>query len=453
MANLRGAALLCVALVACGSSDDEESTPSPSSIDEPATTVAASSTPATEPGTAAAAPADPRAVLDEILGWMADPATVDPTRFSDEFLALVPAAEIVEGLESLGVGTWEASAVEGDEHGLIARLTGPGETQLVELALDDAGDIAGLQFQPAELSDPPTTLSGLTDRLAASAETTGVLIAEVAADGTCEPVAALAPDDPISLGSTFKLYVLGAVTTAIADGTVSWDQAVPIRDELDSLPSGTTQDEPPGTSLPVRELALRMIAMSDNTATDHLIDLVGRDAVEAALGDLGHDDPAVTMPFPTTRELFIVKADLDLLGRYEAADEAGRRDLLEGEVAAAPLPGIDAMWTEPPRRRHRRVVRLTRRHLPGPRRAVRPCRHPRPRADRARSCRPIPAPGSTRRSSPACCSRAAPSRASCSPPGWRPARTVRGSSSPAARPIPRRSSTRRSSNCSPSGSR
>ena len=57
----------------------------------------------------------------------------------------------------------------------------------------------------------------------------------------------------------------------------------PIRDELDSLPSGTTQDEPPGTGLPVRELALRMIAMSDNTATDHLIDLVGRDA--AYLGD------------------------------------------------------------------------------------------------------------------------------------------------------------------------
>ena len=44
-----------------------------------------------------------------------------------------------------------------------------------------------------------------------------------------------------------------------------------------------------------------MIAISDNTATDHLIDLVGRDRVEAALTVFGHSDPAMTVPFLTTR--------------------------------------------------------------------------------------------------------------------------------------------------------
>jgi hypothetical protein len=99
-------------------------------------------------------------------------------------------------------------------------------------------------------------------------------------------------------------------------------------------------------SLPVRELAQRMIEISDNTATDHLIDLVGRDAVEAAVTDLGHNDPAITLPFLTTREAFIIKGDADLLARYAAADTAERRELLETEVAGAPLPELD-LWVEP----------------------------------------------------------------------------------------------------------
>lgn len=45
-------------------------------------------------------------------------------------------------------------------------------------------------------------------------------------------------------------------------------------------PTGRLQDEPTGTSVTVAEAADLMIAISDNTATDLLIDLVGRDAVE-----------------------------------------------------------------------------------------------------------------------------------------------------------------------------
>ena len=66
-----------------------------------------------------------------------------------------------------------------------------------------------------------------------------------------------------------------------------------------------------------------MISVSDNTATDMLINLVGRSAVEAALTATGMASPALDRPFLTTREIFILKLDQwpALAKRYIAADE------------------------------------------------------------------------------------------------------------------------------------
>ena len=169
----------------------------------------------------------------------------------------------------------------------------------------------------------------------------------MAPDGSCSPVVERASTELLPIGSAFKLYVLGAVVTMIEDGELGWDDPVEIRDELDSLPSGETQDDPAGSTLSVRELATRMISISDNTATDHLVDLVGRDRVEEALVTLGHSDPAATTPMLTTREMFVIKTDPDLLARYQAADAAARRALLDGEVAAAPLPAVTDLPTGP----------------------------------------------------------------------------------------------------------
>ena len=171
--------------------------------------------------------------------------------------------------------------------------------------------------------------------------------AEIADGGACQVVDEQRPDGVLPIASTFKLYVLGALADAVAAGTVAWDEPVPIRDELDSPGRGVTQDEPAGSTVTVQELAQRMISVSDNTATDHLVDLLGRDAIEAALAGYGHHDPAVTVPLLTTREMSVLKTDADLLARYEAADEAGRRSLLAGEVADAPTPSMEDQWPEP----------------------------------------------------------------------------------------------------------
>jgi hypothetical protein len=151
------------------------------------------------------------------------------------------------------------------------------------------------------------------------------------------------------------LYVLGAVVDAIDAGSITWDQSVEIVDRYRSLPSGVVQSDAAGSTRTVRELAELMISISDNTATDHLIGLVGRDAVEQAQRGYGHTAPELNEPFLSTRELFILKLDgmtePGVLGppgqAYLAADTAGRRAILE-ELSDVSVDTLNvAGWTRP----------------------------------------------------------------------------------------------------------
>lgn len=157
--------------------------------------------------------------------------------------------------------------------------------------------------------------------------------------GDCKVLANRDDESLLPLASVFKLYVLGALVNAADNGEIGWDDPVQIRDELDSL-GGATSTEEPGTELSVRELATRMISDSDNTATDHLMDLVGREAVERIQSAMGHSQPSVNMPLLTARELTILKfsGDDDLAERYVAAGAEERRLILSDDVANRPFP-------------------------------------------------------------------------------------------------------------------
>jgi Beta-lactamase enzyme family len=97
----------------------------------------------------------------------------------------------------------------------------------------------------------------------------------------------------------------------------------------------------------VLDTAAAMMSLSDNTATDMLINLVGRSAVEASLTTAGMASPALDRPFLTTREIFILKLDQwpTLANRYLAAGEPGRRALLASTVDREPLPPVAAAGT------------------------------------------------------------------------------------------------------------
>ena len=264
----------------------------------------------------------------------------------EDFTALLP--QITAGLAG-----WEVIDTEtrGSTNLVVLIAPAGGEPVLrVLMNVDSEQRIDGLFLQPGEpptLDDPPESYDEAFERLAALG-TTGALVAEIT-DDTCRPIAETSAETALPLGSMFKLYVLGAVADAVASGEIDWNDPVTLDEAYYSLPSGVTQNEEPGSQRTVQILAQRMIEISDNTATDHLIALVGREAVEAIQAEMGTADPSLNVPFLTTRELFKLKlGDLDLLTEYIAADPAGRAEVLAGLVDD-PLPELSAAtgWSEP----------------------------------------------------------------------------------------------------------
>ncbi|KPF65177.1 serine hydrolase [Porphyrobacter sp. AAP60] len=144
------------------------------------------------------------------------------------------------------------------------------------------------------------------------------------------PAISIGADTPLALGSTFKLYVLAALAEDVKAGRRKWTDVVPLEEK--SYPSGQLQNWPKGSPVTLHTLASLMISISDNTATDQLIDVLGRDRVLKLMQDSGHSDPDSNDPFLTTRELFILKAsDGEMIGGWRTLDKVAK----EVEIASA----------------------------------------------------------------------------------------------------------------------
>lgn len=139
---------------------------------------------------------------------------------------------------------------------------------------------------------------------------------------------------PLAIGSAFKLFVLAELVRQVKSGERRWSDVVPLG--APSLPSGQLQDWPKGSPLTLHSLAALMISRSDNSAADTLLEVVGRDKVEALLPALGVRAPERNRPFLSTREAFALKlGDPARLARWKTADEAGRRTLLPSLAGTA----------------------------------------------------------------------------------------------------------------------
>ena len=280
------------------------------------------------------------------LTWvLTDGATADDQelarRFSSDFLAAVPVGEVRTVLSQVGRATaGEVRRSEPTTLEVIVESAG-GTSVLARITVDAAAPnrITGLIFQPAASADPPTTWAEVDTALAGLAARASLLAAEVTGDGSLVAIHEREPDAAGPIGSIFKLYVLGALSEAVTDGSIAWDERLVIKPTDASLPSGRLQDEV-GSAVTVREAAQLMISISDNTATDLLIGRLGRRAVEDVLEPmgLGPASRAATVPFLRTRELFILKwgQPRAAIAAYAGADERERRRLLEALPSRLP---------------------------------------------------------------------------------------------------------------------
>ena len=196
-----------------------------------------------------------------------------------------------------------------------------------QITLNSRGQIAGLLFQPA-----PEAI-GLEAAVEQLQTFPGQVNFGVLEDNS--ELAALNANQPLAVGSTFKLGVLAALRQQIDSGQRSWSDVVELRPGWKSLPSGCLQTWPDGTCLTLETLATLMISISDNTATDALIHILGREPVEAFTQS--------SRPILTTREAFTLKApeNIELLEHYRSLSSVqGRRQILD-EIADYPLPDIE----------------------------------------------------------------------------------------------------------------
>ena len=148
------------------------------------------------------------------------------------------------------------------------------------------------------------------------------------------------PDRALATGSTFKLFILGELSRQVQAGQRHWSDVVTI--DRSSIGGGTVAGFPRGAPITLHTLASLMISISDNTATDILLRILGRENVERMMATMGVRDPARNRPLLSTLELGLIKAaPATSLALWQQADEATRRQLLANEYAATDASSIN----------------------------------------------------------------------------------------------------------------
>jgi beta-lactamase class A len=244
--------------------------------------------------------------------------------FTPEFLQAAPIAQIEAIITQLKqeLGAWESVVPEAEGFTLKFKQG----TVSAQIVLTPDGKISGIFFSPPR--QKIASLTSAIDQFKALPGKVSVLVME---GKTVR--ASLNPTTALGVGSAFKLAVLDVLQSQIAAKKLTWQTIVPLQARFKSLPSGKLQTWPDGTALTVQSLAALMISESDNTATDHLIQLVGRENIEATTPQ--------NQPFLMTREIFQLKAkgNKALLERYRKGDLAQKRIVL-AELAKLPLPNV-----------------------------------------------------------------------------------------------------------------
>lgn len=205
-------------------------------------------------------------------------------------------------------------------------VTSYGARQDIELDTDDAGLVD--RFKVVNHAPEIASWDDVDDVLSKTGARYSYRVSRIV-DGQCRQLAGANTAESLPLASIFKLYVLFAVAEQVRAGALSWDEELVITEATKAVGSSGFDKLPPGSKVPVRDLAEKMIANSDNMATDLLIHRVGTHAVEQALVDAGHHDPASMTPFPTMRELFSVGwGQPDVREEWKHASREGRAQML-----------------------------------------------------------------------------------------------------------------------------
>jgi beta-lactamase class A len=146
-------------------------------------------------------------------------------------------------------------------------------------------------------------------------------------------------DDVMPTASLIKVPILVALYRAAHEGRVSLTDRVRYGDGHRCLGSGVLSRMTPGVEMTVRDAATLMIIISDNSATNMVIDLVGLDYVNETMLSMGLTQTTLfqrlgntkagldarKMSVSTAREMTRL---LELIARHEAVSPEASEDML-----------------------------------------------------------------------------------------------------------------------------
>jgi beta-lactamase class A len=250
--------------------------------------------------------------------------------FSSTFLAQVPAAQLTPTRNSLTAPIGTFVRVSGSNGQYVATYTRG--TMNVSIHLDSAGKIDAMFLHQ------PVVTGGTLDEALSPLRSLSGSVSYIVLDGA-KDVASYNADKELSVGSTFKLAALNALRSEIADGKRHWNDVVTLSPAWKSLPSGVLQSWPDGSYLTLQTIATEMISISDNTAADAVVHLVGRD-IDRFAGN--------NTPFLTTREMFLLKlrGNDALRERYRNGTATTRASVLKS-LDRMPLPSVQQLDMNP----------------------------------------------------------------------------------------------------------
>jgi beta-lactamase class A len=112
-------------------------------------------------------------------------------------------------------------------------------------------------------------------------------------------------EDAVMTASTIKLPIMVEMFAEAEEGKLDWNQKLTLTEQDKVAGSGVLNEFSAGDALPIRDLMHVMIVVSDNTATNMILDRIGGDAVNARMAQLGLKQTAVMhkimgAKFPTT---------------------------------------------------------------------------------------------------------------------------------------------------------
>lgn len=258
--------------------------------------------------------------------------------FTDDMIAAVGGEEgaraVVSSIADEGPLELDHFQSEPLDEVVYSAVTNGTDWYTADIAVDiTTNRIQGLNFNLAPGVSPTWSWEAFSETLQNMAPEASFLVAEVTETG-CAEIVSLNPDTALGVASAFKLWLLAALAEAVAEGDLSWDDQLAIRDEWRSIPTGTMHGEEVGAEYPISHYATMMISISDNTATDHLLFTLGRERVETMFETAGHHDPSLNTPLLATIDLVALKT-LALPEEAEAfrlMTEDERRNYLDNEI-------------------------------------------------------------------------------------------------------------------------